>query len=618
MADFTGNVALIDSNVKAAQDRVDAAVAAAISDTSSFLDEIRSSMEFSLPFVEWTFSPLKLPDIDITADEPDRPDLDAEINSALSGIDKPNSPALSDVAVPAPPNISDFTDAMPNLNLPDIPDPQFPTVPPSPSIAQVAVPTRPQFSLPTAPSIQQIEIPPPPSVQLPEFTHEMPINDLIPPVNTFTYTERDYLSSLLDAVKTKLQDTITTGGTGLGVEIETAQIERQQERDAKLNREAIDNLVSEYSGKGFDLPTGALLAATRKILSDFEDRKLDQSRDILIEHAKLALENYRLALASGIQVEQILIAHHDAVAERALNVQKAVADIAINIFNAEVNNYNAKLRTAEVAATIYEIKIKAILQQLEYYRLQIESAKVTAEVQALYVDLYKASLEGLNALLGLYKTDMEAANLAAGIQKMKIDIFGKQIDAFSSQIGAEAAKYQAYRAMSDGQLAKATAFEAKARGYAAYVEGKKALSSVQIASLDAELRTNEQLIKKYEADIALYRAAYANAMERVGAAAKMFAADADIYRSDLSRAEAEARLVVEESAITARNIEANRRMLLENAKNNLNAFISAAALKAETARGGAQVTVNKLTALLNSISTVVQLAATGTATQNVT
>ena len=616
MADPEGAVELVDQKVQNWQNRIDGAVDQALTDTSTFLDALAETLDINVPYSSWSFQPFILPQISITAVEPERPDLDSEISKALSGIDRPSRPAYLTINPAAAPNIADFTDELPRLDLPNIPDPEFPSEPGSPNIADVSIPVRPSFDLPATPSIQQITIPPAPSGQIPAFSYSMPINDLVPPVNTFNFTEQEYLSDLLDAIKLKVSSTIVNGGAGLGAEIEQAIWDRQRERDDKLIRDKMDDLVSEYSEKAYDLPTGALVGAVRKVLSDYTDSKIDAGRTMTIEQAKLALENYHIALQSGVQVETIWIAHHDNVQERSLNVQKAIVEIAVSIYSSEANNYNLKLRTVEIAREIYETEIKAQLQQLEYYRLQLESGKLTIEIQGLYVTLYRAQLEGLNALLGIYKTDMEAANLGLSAQKLKVDIFGKQIDAFSSRISAEATKYQAYKAKTEGELAKATAFEAKARGYTAYVQGQKTVSDIQIANLDVLLRGNDQKVREYEADITLYRAGYANAMERVKAAAEMFAADADIYKADLSKAEAEGRLEVEQARILQTNISADRQLLIEVARMNLNAFIQVAGLKQTTAQAGAQLGINKLSALLGSINHVVQMASTGLSTED--
>ncbi|MCL5024835.1 MAG: hypothetical protein M1497_16000, partial [Nitrospirae bacterium] len=467
---LTPDVEAINTEVANRINQVDGIVTDAVDETASFLEELRESMQFDIPFMEWNPYFVDLPALIVTATEPTRPDIAGEIQDALQGLREPSDPSLIAIHGITAPAVREFENKMPELDLPDIPEPSFPSAPADIETADVAIPERPSYTLPSPPVIQNLDIPTLPSDTIPAFTGTVPENRLIPPVNTFSFTEEQYLSDLLDSIKAKNLAVIEAGGAGLGEEIETAMIDRMKERDEKLLRDTVDRFTAEYSAKAFDLPTGKGIAGVRKILSDYEDKKQDQSREITIEQAKLALDNYKFAVSSGIQVETVLIAHHDAVAKRALNSAKAAVDAAVAIFNSETADYNSKLDAVRVAAIIYDSQVKASMQRLEYCRLQIEATKLSADMQIQYVELYKAELAGLEALLGLYKTDMEAANIALGNQKLKIDIFGKKIDAYSTRVNAEAAKYQAYKAKTEGEMAKATSFEAASRGYLAYVE----------------------------------------------------------------------------------------------------------------------------------------------------
>jgi hypothetical protein len=146
------------------------------------------------------------------------------------------------------------------------------------------------------------------------------------------------------------------------------------------------------------------------------------------------------------------------------------------------------------------------------------------------------------------------------------------------------------------------------------VEGIKAQSDIQIETVKAQIATNDEVIRKYEADIGLWRAAYANAMERVRAAAQLYEVDAAIYRADISKSEAQANIAVAQEGIIEHNLDAQAEMALKALETNLNAFISVAKLKSDTALGGAGVSQARLAALTNSFSSVIQLAATGTTT----
>lgn len=758
MADFAGQTEEIYNGVIEVQNKMDDAVNTTLAETDSFLDAIKEAMNIEIPFSTWTFSPFIIPQVSVTADAPDRPDIPQEINTALQGVDRPYAPAYNEIIPPGSPNIAEFTDPMPEMDLPTIPDPEFPTEPSDPTVSTIARPTKPSISIPTAPtlsdldfnevviptrpdytmpdtpvlnelefndvelpdrpaytlpdvpSLSDVTIPTAPGITMPFYEADFPVADLPIPSHTLVWSETEYLSELITEAQAQNLAVIQNGGTPLGEEIETDIWERQAEKEEKLIRNNIDSLTSEYSGKAYDLPTGVLFAGHRKIYSDYEDQKLDRGRTMSIEQAKLALDNYRLAQQNGIQIEGILIAYHSSRADRSLQAARATLDAGIAIFNVKVQEYNTKVQAEVARAGIYDTQIKAELMKLEVFRSQIDAVRLQVDIDGKRVDIYRAQVDALNAiqnlyrtdidgamakvtlekakleaniakndqavniykallesliiienlyktdmqaaglqidlekaklqaniskndenvklyvsqidavnsLINLYRTDMEATNIALGIEKLNIDIFGKKVDAYGARVSAEAQKFNAYKAKTEGEMAKATAFEAKARGYTAYVDGKRAITAAQIATLEAQLKANDQIIRKYEADIGMYTAEYRNAMERVRAISTLYEADANIYRSDIDKATAEARLTVEQSSILQRNLEAERSMLVEIARANLQAFVQIAQLHESAAKGGAEITISKLTAMLSSINTVIQLASTGTATQDVT
>lgn len=752
------DVDTINADAQARMDQYGALVADAITETTSFLTELRESMAFDIPFLDWNPSFIDLPALIVTATEPVRPDLDQEIDSALDGLKSPDSPSYRVVSDIEAPSIRDFGDAMPEMVFPDIPEPDFPDTPVDPTIGTIAlpekpdmalpstpvlndhelsdiqIPTKPEYSLPDRPTLKELvftdvsipdrptydlpsvpqmsdfNFPVAPAITIPSYTPNFPTADLPIPVDRFDWNETVYYSELITAAQAKNLTTIQDGGQGLGAEIETAMIDRGKERDEKLIREAVDDFVSEYSGKAFDLPTGALVAGTRKFFSDYADKGQDRSREITIEMAKLALENYRLAQQNGIAIEGILIAYHQGMAERSLQAARATLDAGIAIFNVKVQEFNAKVQAEVSRAGIYESQIRSELIKLEMHRNQIESVRLQVEVEGKKVDIYRVQVEALNIIQSLYRTDVEGAvarislekakldaniaqndqsvniykalleslvivenlyktdiqaaglqvdieksklqahiskndeeirryiaeieavgavanfyktemegtNLQLAMEKLNIDMFAKKIDAYSSRVMAEAQKYNAYKARTEGELAKATAFEAKARGYMAYVEGQKAISSVQIANQDAKIKSNDQLVRAYEADINLWRAGHASAMERVRSVAQLFESDAGIYRANIGKAEAEGRLHVEQERLISQNINVQQELALQALRSNLEAFVRVAGLKKETAYGGATVAGTKLSALLNSFTTVIQWVAQGTTTKNET
>ena len=423
--------------------------ASIISDTEAFMQALRAAAtDIEIPYIDYMptiFSPAS---IQINA-EPPVANTDGEIDT----VNPPNSftPAAVTLNVD---NIPELEATEPQINLPSAPDTVLPNMPAEPTTVDISTPAKPNYNLPTAPNISDFAIPTPPSIVIPQFGGTMPVNSLVAPSGSLEWSEAEYQSALLDAVKAKLLADVQNGSTGLGEAVLDALWAKQSERDEIAYADAVDKVIDEWSGRGFPLPDGVVSAAVDEMATEFANRRQDRARDITYKEAELIQKNTHFILSTSLGVETMLVQHADNVAERSLRAAMATLELGIAIFDAQVRNYNAQLDAYRVQAQVYESLIRAELIKIEVYRAQIEGTKLRVEVQNQYVEIYKAQIEAVDTILKTYKTEMEAANIQANVERTKVDIFRSQVAGYMAQVQAKTAEYGMFKSQIEGEMAK--------------------------------------------------------------------------------------------------------------------------------------------------------------------
>jgi len=181
-------------------------------------------------------------------------------------------------------------------------------------------PTKPDFSMefPNAPSepTNLIDVV---FGQLPKFPDP-------PATGGIGAGDNSYTSSLISALQSKLLADLQDGGNGIDPDIETALFQRESERAFQVHNDAKDRIASEWSKRGFSIPSGALAAMLMEEEINFTNKRLDISRDIAIKSFELAQANTHFAIQQAIGLESALLNWTNSVAERVFQVSKAVVD----------------------------------------------------------------------------------------------------------------------------------------------------------------------------------------------------------------------------------------------------------------------------------------------------
>jgi hypothetical protein len=347
-----------------------------------------------------------------------------------------------------------------NVNMPQISIPDFnglvglqPTKPDGTDMTFPVKPDRPTFR-----DVEYGDIPLFPDIDL----NPVDVPDIVID-NTFD----DYTSALLVQIKSILLERITHGGTGLNPEIETAIFDRDRERALLALEDSKTRMADEWSKRGFSLPDGLLLESLNHVEIEFLNKRLEVSRDISVEQAKLEQANIKDSLQMTVDLEEKLMAH---------NIQYS----------------DLLLRASE---TLQKAKVDVYTAWTGFYKSYVESIR---DYSMALADRARTQSEGNKDLLGRYTADLEAykAVIMAEVQRVDalLKAYGEDISAYSALAGAYQAtsnvKIEAIRAAIQQAIGRANVGVETARAnIQTAIEGAK----IEVQALIAAGQTAAQL-----------------------------------------------------------------------------------------------------------------------------
>lgn len=431
------------------------------------------------------------------------------------------SPARSDIAepefkaidIPNFGNIPELVLAEPILNIPSAPDASLPASPGNaPELNSAVLPVAPKISLPTPPSIQSLALPEAPAINVPVFSATGPTDNLLEPTTQFEFHEEAYKSDLLDAAKAKLIDDLVNGGYGIETADEEALWNRARERELLNAETQIQEAARQAAARGMMLPPGALNATISRIQTAALEKTSSVSRDIALKRADMYVDNRKFTLQQVQQVESMMLQYYGFVQERVLNASKYMVEFGIQLFNAKVSKFNAKLEAFRGAAQVYETQLRGALAHLDVYKAKVDGARLSVEAQQMYVSLYNAQLEGVKSTVELYRTQMEAAKVYTQVEMSKLDLFRSRVEAYQAQVGAKAAEFGMYETRLKGETTKVGLYEASVRAYATKVQAyqtgvaaKETQVRAQVAAAQLPLEQYKAKIQAFSADVNRYQ-----------------------------------------------------------------------------------------------------------------
>ena len=253
---------------------------------------------------------------------------------------------------------------------------------------------------------------------LPKWPDPVSISDI-------TAGDNSYTSSVLTALQAKLLDSLQNGGNGIDPDVQTAMFERESERALLVHNDAIDRIAAEWSKRGWSMPNGALAAAFEVEQINYDNKRLDMSRDIAMKSFELAQANTHLVIQQSVAIEASLLQWTNNIAERVFQMSKAVVDAQLQKYKTQTDGANAQTQ-AVIQEALGKIEYnKGIVSQYTSF-ITAYQAKVQAEAARL-----DAVIKGYEGEALVFKTQADF-----DIAKVGLDL--KVIDAQINQAIAEA------------------------------------------------------------------------------------------------------------------------------------------------------------------------------------
>lgn len=508
---------------------------------------------------------------------PTRPDPSAFIIDT----EIPDVPPLSPITIP---NVGDpptFEGEAPSLDFSGQPSPFSGQVPDNPpALFPIPMPDDLELKFPPLPTFEELDIPGPPDIiehtfdsTKPTFTTPVPDVDVnVDPIN--------YSSELLDSVRAEVSRMLK-GGTGLPPAIEQMLFDRSRSREDGLANRAVQEVMDEFAARGFTLPSGVMDSRIREVRQRNQEQSSSLNRELTIQAAQLEIENLRFSIEQGVALENVLISLAIEEAQFKFAVRRTVAELALQVYSAQVEVFNAEVAAYRVDAEVFAELIRAEIAKVEVYRAQLEGERVKGEVNQQQLDLYIGRLEGLNTLVAVYAAEIEAANTVAATNETMIRGYAARVDAFRSEVEAKEAEFAAWATKIQGELGKVQGFEAETRAFAARASAYE--SGVRGASLVSDVELNQQRLEvdAFRAQIEAVRSDILAQSERIQATSSLYSSEASVFSSQGQIASAEA--------------ETNTRQFV--------ALLEESKIKSEQALQAAELQVNQLVAITDQIVT---------------
>lgn len=442
------------------------------------------------------------------------------ITSNISSI-----PSLDSVpSIPAL-NIPEFKSSISSLNIPKPPAwTAPPTVPVEPTLGDVTVPDMPALVLPAAPTLAEITVPDFNGLTLPTFNATAPefAGTALPGI--LQWSEPTYHPEIIDDVVVQLRK-LWDGGSGIPAAVEQAMWARAAEREDLTVERELDNVSEEFSMRGFTMPPGMQAARIDQLRQDLTVKKLGLNRELTVQIAQWQVENIRFACTQAIAAENVYVNLFLNQAQRLFEAARFQIESQINIYNAQVALFNARMNGYQISAQVFNTLVQAELSKIEVFKAKVEAELARGQVNVQKVQAYTVMIDALKAQTDIYRTQMQGAETKSNVLRNKIEVFKAKVQAYAEQINAQKIVFDAYESQVKGESAKAGIIDAEARAYAALIQGKSTIADIGMKKADVAIQKNRVLIEGYQAQLEAEKTRMQSQLSVIQSGAQAYIAD---------------------------------------------------------------------------------------------
>lgn len=237
-----------------------------------------------------------------------------------------------------------------------------------------------------------------------------------------------------------------SSGTGIPTAVEDALWQRARGRIAVATNADIAEVTRNAEARGFAMPPGTLVAGLREAQMNAANKMAEASIDIASKQADLEQANVKQAIEQGLQLETQLIQHSNNVRQRAFDAARYLAENAVAVYNAVVEQHKLKLQRFSTLVDAYRAFMDAEKVKIETYRAEIEAESAKVQVNQSIIAAFRAQIEARQAVVALYGQELEAARLNVEIDKLNLSVYAERVQAYVAEVNAESAKAEVYKA----------------------------------------------------------------------------------------------------------------------------------------------------------------------------
>lgn len=448
-------------------------------------------------------------------------------------------------------------------------------------------------TLPAAPDLLTLNVRPFSGIDIPTFDAAAPTLDIVAPSIREYTPGAQYTSELLTTLQSTLVDRIQNGGTGLG-DAELAIWERGREREARAGADAVRKL-DQMESLGYALPPGIYLDARLKIITETDYAERGHSREVMIESARLQLENVKNALSVATQLEGQLIDYTNAVEQRLFESTRYATEAGVTIYNARVQAFAASVDAFRARVAVYEAQVRAETQKVEAYRAEIAAEEAKARVNQSLVEQYRAQIDAALSSIRIYEAQIAGIQAKVDIEKTRVMIFGEQVRGYTAQVNAYTAGVEAFRASMQAEQTKQQVYQSQVEAFTARV-------NASARQIDARVSAYRGRIEAKTAEIEGYRASIQGESSRIQALAQTSGVVSDVYKSQVQAISAYNDLGLKQWQAVLDQNQRTSEIAVNAAKANAELYITTRSLALDAAKTGAQVAAQIGSAAINAFN----------------
>jgi hypothetical protein len=465
---------------------------------------------------------------------------------------------------------------------------------------------------PTPPVITYPTIPPAPTTSLAPFDRNLVPWDVSDP-GQFEWDDAEhvYTSDIWADLLAKVLHNIRNGGTGLDAQVEEDIYWQHLNRTFHENEKLIQQATDYWAARGFTMPPGMLSSQINEANAQVSRNNLQASKEITISQAELAQKNTHFFIEKGVQLEGMLREFFIQQVNAALNAQRAIAENAIAIHDAQVKKYNYFLEEFRAWIAKFETDMKYELGKVELYKAEMEGAKTHADVEKAKADVYSSEVNGYRSRVDAYSARIQANMAKVEVEKLKMQVFGEQIRAFLGKIEMNKARIMEFEAKIKGESAKAEAYRSRIDAFIAETDAKKAELQGQIAEQQSYLQLNQGYIEEYKAKADGYKARVAATASEVQFKVEGYKALVSAYQAETQREDAANRVQIAalEAEIKRAALEIQRGVAQVNAA--VQGYIGVKQLEVTGTSGIMNVGAQLAASAMNAVNTSASISYSG-------